>query len=146
MKKFMFLPLVLGVMVANAQLKLGAKAGVNISNFTGLDDAVEHESLIGYHAGGIVRFDFGNLVLQPEVLYSVQGAKIKNAGTESEFRLSYINIPIMLQYAFGGKFYVEAGPQAGFKINEDVPDNPTSDDFAKGTNWAAAIGAGFLKS
>jgi Outer membrane protein beta-barrel domain len=98
MKKFMFLPLVLGVMVANAQLKLGAKAGVNISNFTGLDEAVDHEALIGFHAGGVVRLKFNHLVVQPEVLYSTQGCTIKSNGTEKDYKLDYVNVPIMLQW------------------------------------------------
>ena len=140
MKKIMFLPLILGVMAANAQLKLGLKGGVNISNFTGLDN-VEKEPLVGFHAGLVTRFLLGHLVLQPEVLYSSQGAKITENGTETDYKMDYINVPLMLQWAFGGSFYAEIGPQAGFRVSDNLPNNFT----AKGTDWAGAIGAGFLK-
>jgi|SRR5215211_128998 len=140
MKKIMFLPLVLGVMIANAQLKLGLKGGVNISNFTGLDN-VDKEPLVGYHAGGVLRFKLSHLVLQPELLYSKQGAKVTENGTEKEYQLDYVNVPIMLQWAFGGSFYAEVGPQAGFRVSDNLPSTAS----AKSTDWAGAIGAGFLK-
>jgi hypothetical protein len=142
MKKLMLLPLVLVVMVANAQLKLGAKGGVNISNFTGLDEAVDHEALIGFHVGGVVRWKLNHLVVQPEVLYSAQGCTIKANGTEKDYKLDYVNVPIMLQWQFGGKLYVEAGPQAGFRVSDNLPSGVS----AKGTDWAGAIGLGFMKS
>ena len=140
MKRIMFLPLFFGVIVANAQLKLGLKGGVNVSNFTGLDN-VDKEPLVGFHAGLLSRFMLNHLVLQPEILYSVQGAKITENGTEKDYKLDYINVPIMLQWAFGGTFYAEIGPQAGFRVNDNLPNNVT----AKSTDWAGAIGAGFLK-
>src|SRR5438045_2835169 len=105
MKRLLFLPFMLGVMLANAQLKLGLKGGVNISNFTGLADNVDNEPLIGFHAGGVLRWKLNHLVVQPEVLYSVQGAKIKVNGDSKDYKIDYVNVPIMLQWAFGGKFY-----------------------------------------
>ena len=140
MKRIMLLPIMFGVMVANAQLKLGLKGGVNVSNFTGLDN-VEKDPLVGFHAGLVSRFILNHLVLQPELLYSVQGAKITENGTEKDYKLDYINVPIMLQWAFGGSFYAEIGPQAGFRVNDNLPNSYS----AKGTDWAGAIGAGFLK-
>src|SRR4030095_2880365 len=145
MKKIIFLPLLLVIGIANAQLKLGLKAGVNISNFTGGDfKNIEKNTLVGFHAGGLVRWKFNHLVLQPEVLFSSQGAKLKDSVSEQDYKVSYVNIPIMLQYQFGGSFYVEAGPQAGCKVSEDIP-NPAIDNFAKSTDWAVALGAGFMK-
>ena len=139
-RMMMILPLVFGVMVANAQIKLGLKAGVNISNFTGLD-SVDNESLVSYHAGGVLRFKLNHLVIQPEVLFSQQGAKITDNGTEKDYKVGYVNVPIMLQWAFGGAFYAEIGPQAGFRVSDNFPDNVN----AKGTDWSGAIGAGFLR-
>jgi hypothetical protein len=141
MKRILLLPFVLGVMISNAQLKLGAKGGVNVSNFTGLDN-VEKDPLVGFHAGLVSRFILNHLVLQPELLYSVQGAKItETGGTKTDYKVDYINVPIMLQWAFGGSFYAELGPQAGFRVSDNLPNNVN----AKSTDWAGAIGAGFLK-
>ena len=63
-------------------------------------------------------------------------------GQESDFKLSYLNIPVMLQYETDGGFYVEGGPQGGFKISEDVPDS-TIGDFAKGGDLSFGLGLGF---
>lgn len=122
----------------------GIKAGVNISNFTGGDfNTVENNSLVGFHAGGLLRFRFNKVVLQPEVLFSTQGAKLKDSLDESDYKISYINVPVMLQYETDGGFYVEAGPQFGFKVSEDIP-NSTIDNFAKSTDVSIALGLGYI--
>src|SRR5678815_2460748 len=96
MKKIIFLPLLLVIGIANAQLKLGLKAGVNISNFTGGDfKNIEKNPLVGFLAGGLVRWKFNHLVLQPEVLFSSQGAKLKDSVSEQDYKVSYVNIPII---------------------------------------------------
>ena len=146
MKKIMFLPLLLGMVVVNAQIQLGVKAGVNIANFTGGDFGnIDKSPLTSFHAGGILRWKFEHLILQGEVLYSEQGAKLKDSVSEKDYKVSYINIPIVLQYAFKGGFYVEAGPQVGFKVNENVPDNSNGNKFAKNEDFSVALGLGFNK-
>jgi len=146
MKKVIFLSLLLVVGVVNAQLQFGLKGGVNISNFTGGDfNNIEKSSYVAFHAGGLVRIKFDHLVLQPELLFSSQGAKLDDGTTEANYKVSYVNVPIMLQWQFKGGFYVEAGPQAGFKVSEDIP-NSTIDEFAKSTDVSIGLGLGFLKN
>jgi hypothetical protein len=144
MKKLIFTPMLFIVATIYAQnFQPGLKAGVNISNFTGGDfGTIENNALVGFHGGGFIRFIIGHFAIQPEVLFSSQGAKLKNAGTESNFKISYVNIPVMLQYETEGGFYLEAGPQVGFKISEDVPDS-TIGDFAKSSDASIALGLGY---
>ena len=47
----------------------------------------------------------------------------------------------MLKYRFTGGFYIEAGPQLGFKVNEKI--DGTSEDFAKSTDLSIAGGIGY---
>jgi len=146
MKKIIFLPLLLTMGIVNAQLQFGLKGGVNVSNFTGGDfNNIEKSSLVAFHAGGLVRIKFDHLVIQPELLFSSQGAKLDDGVTEADYKVSYVNIPIMVQWQFNGGFYIEAGPQAGFKISEDIP-NSTIEDFAKSTDLSIGLGLGFLKN
>ena len=135
--------LLLSIQPAFAQIQLGLKAGANFSNFTGGDfKNVEKEALTRPYAGGYVRWRFANnLGLQPELLFSEQGAKLKSGTQEFDAKVSYLNIPIMVQYHFGN-VYLEAGPQVGFKLDEDVPDS-ISGDFAKSNDVALALGLGF---
>lgn len=124
--------------------QLGIKGGVNISNFTGGDfKDLDKKSLVGFHAGGFVSFFLGDhFAIQPEVLFSSQGAKLDNAGDEQNLRVSYVNVPVLLKYRFTGGFYLEAGPQIGFKVSEDT-DDMTISDFAKSTDLSIAGGLGF---
>jgi Outer membrane protein beta-barrel domain len=144
MKKWMFIPVLMSASVLNAQtFQPGIKAGVNVSNFTGGDfNNIEKSSLVGFHAGGFVRLPLAFLIIQPELLFSSQGAKLEEAGMKSSYKLSYINIPVMVQYESDGGFYAEAGPQVGFKVSENVP-NTTVGDFAKGTDLSIAVGLGY---
>lgn len=143
MKKIMFLLLAPGMMIVNANAQFGLKGGVNISNFTGGDfPNIEKSAYVAFHAGGLLRIKFDNLVLQPELLFSSQGAKLDDGTTEADYKVSYVNVPIMLQWQFNGGFYVEAGPQAGFKVSEDIPDS-SIDEFAKSTDFSVGVGLGF---
>jgi hypothetical protein len=89
MKKIMLLPLVFGILFAHAQVKFGLKAGVNVANFTGGDfKNFEKSPLTAFHAGGVVRWQFAKIVLQPEVLFSSQGAKLKDSASEQDYKVS----------------------------------------------------------
>jgi hypothetical protein len=128
---------------SNAQnFVVGLKGGGNVSNFTGGDfDAVKKKSLVGIHAGGYMKFRFSEFVLQPEVMVSTQGAKIDSINASYDWKITYINVPIMLQYNFDGGFYIEAGPQFGFSTDQDFA-NSTIEDFANDLDFSAAIGLG----
>jgi hypothetical protein len=144
MKKLLLLPVLFAAIVANAQISIGIKGGVNVSNFTGNNfDTIKAKSLVAFHIGAFLRFKFGrHLVLHPELLFSSQGAKLDDQGNESTYKVSYINIPVVLQYETIGGFYLEAGPQFGFKVSEDIP-NSTIENFAKETDFSIALGLGY---
>lgn len=120
---------------------IGPKAGVNLSNYTGGN--IDSEAKFGYHVGGILNFGFGKVFsLQPEVLLSTQGAKVQNDGRRDDFKITYITVPVMFKFKTNGGFFVEFGPQAGFRSSSDVPDQ-TINNFAKNLDLAAAGGIGY---
>ena len=145
MKKLLIVALLaVSVNVSSGQhFQLGVKAGMNISNFTGGSfDNVKKTALVGVHAGTYLRIRFSNFALQPEILLSTQGAKIDSLPGKFEWKITYINVPVMAQYYFnGGGFYIEAGPQFGFVVNQDFADN-TIRDFANNLDLAIAAGLG----
>lgn len=143
MKKVLFFALILASASAYSQgFQLGLKGGVNISNYTGGD--LENSSIVGFHAGATVAYLLGDhFSIQPEVLFSAQGAKVKGIGNnEEKFTVKYINLPVLAKVRFTGGFYLEAGPQVGFKIDENVPDN-TIENFAKDLDLSVAAGLGY---
>lgn len=120
---------------------IGPKAGVNMSNYTGGN--IDSDALFGYHLGGLLNFGFGKVFsLQPEVLFSTQGAKVQNDGVRSDFKISYITVPVMFKFKTNSGFFLEVGPQAGFRSSSDVPDQ-TINNFAKNLDLAAAGGIGY---
>ncbi len=123
--------------------EIGAKAGVNVSNFTGTDSwqGAKTKSLVGFHAGAFVSFFLGNnFAIQPEVLVSSQGAKYEDATSSQNLQVTYINLPVLLKFRTNSGFYVEAGPQFGFKASEK---SSSIDSLAKNTDLSLAGGIGF---
>ncbi|WP_159476814.1 porin family protein [Dyadobacter sp. 3J3] len=120
---------------------IGPKAGVNISNYSGGN--INSDAKVGYHFGGLLNFGFGSIFsIQPEVLFSTQGAKVESAGSKKDFKTNYLNIPVMLKFRIANGFYIEGGPQAGFKLSESIPDQ-TINNFAKNLDLSVGAGLGY---
>ena len=145
MKKNILFVLLLVSSASFAQhFELGLKAGANISNFTGSSNAsnLKANSYVSFHGGAFLSLFVGNnFAIQPEALLSTQGAKIDDAGTKRDYKITYINVPVMLKYRFPGGLYLEAGPQIGFYLNSKI--DGTSADFAKSTDLSIAGGIGY---
>lgn len=128
MKKVVFLAAfaVFGLSAVQAQeVRLGAKAGVNFASIGG-DDTEEIDGRTSFHIGLLAEIPLGDrFTVQPEILYSAQGAKVEY--TQSPFdapisykeklKLDYINIPIMAKYYVIEGLSLEAGPQFGILVS-----------------------------
>lgn len=141
MKKLFLVAAITAVgFAANAQVNFGVKAGLNISNLTG--DGVDTDSKAGFNAGGFATIPVSSMfAVQPELLYSVEGAK----SGDTKLHLNYINIPVLFQYRKSG-FVGELGPQLGILASAKAKaDGESADikDYFKSTNFSLAIGAGY---
>lgn len=105
--------------------QFGIKGGLNFATLTGLSEA---KFLFGANAGLFIEFKINDkLVLQPEALFSMQGATssisrnpvgANGSYTEEEkLALNYLVIPVMAKFYVSKKFTLQAGPQLGFLIN-----------------------------
>jgi hypothetical protein len=128
--------------------RLGIKGGLNVSTLS--DDNDELGSRLGFHAGLLAHLHLSpQLALQPEVVYSSQGAKYTVLDGEHSLALNYVNVPVMLQYMFDNGFRLQTGPQVGFlagvndKREGTETNNFTSDDF-KTVDFAWSAGLGYL--
>ena len=111
-------------------LKLGVKAGLNYANTSGSN--IKTEAITNYHAGLVAKVSFAkSFAIQPELIYSTQGATYKTATKDFENKLGYITIPVMLQINISNSLMLELGPQAGFLLSEknkfDANDSKTFD-------------------
>lgn len=130
-----------------AQTKYGLKAGVNLANFSG--DVEDNKMKIGLNVGAFAKFHLTEAIsLQPELVYSSQGAKYDDGEEEAKYNLNYLNIPVLFQYNTTSGFYGETGPQLGFlmsaKMKPEEGDDVDVKDSFKSTDFSWAIGAGFL--
>jgi len=136
--------LVFAVGTAHSQnINIGTKIGLNSYNINN-DSGPGFDSKIGLHAGllGHIHLNrqFG---LQPEIVYSMQGAKSGN----TNFNLDYINIPILLQFMFDNGFRIQAGPQVGILVRAKAENNngtlDIKDDF-KTIDAGLSFGASYI--
>jgi len=144
MKKIVILAFLFATTTTFAQkVVFGVKAGANVSNFTGGNfDQVDKKALVGFHGGAYLNFSFVGFAIQPELMISTQGAKIDSVSGSYDWKVTYVTLPVMAQYRAPGGFFIEAGPQVGFKISDNI-ENKTIENFAKDLDLSAAAGLGF---
>ncbi|MEL4307820.1 porin family protein [Joostella sp. CR20] len=141
------------VCVSNAQdFKFGAKAGLNFANLRG-DEVEDLDSRTSIHFGAVAEFPISEkFSIQPEIMYSAQGAKGEEDASDYSDLLSgdidlvakfnNLNIPLMAKYYVADGFSIQAGPQIGFLLkaeseaetgdfsaSEDIKDNFKTLDF-----------------
>lgn len=133
---------------ASAQVKFGIKAGMNVSSWR-VDDSFSGnlKSYIGGNGGVFAQIPVsGNFSIQPEVLYSAEGAKVSVSGVDGKYQTGYVNIPVMLKYTDQSGFFGEFGPQLGLLVSAKAKGGGQSQDIKdqlKSTNFSLGLGAGF---
>ena len=127
---------------AKAQnVNIGIKGGLNIYNINN-SNGVKYDNLLGFNLGLIGHIHLAKqLALQPELVYSAQGAKFTSSGVESKIQLGYINVPLLLQYMFDNGFRLQAGPQVGFLVNAKIK-KPNSTIDVKNSYKKVDVGLG----
>jgi hypothetical protein len=106
-------------------VSLGIKGGLNLYNINN-DNNSTYDQITGYHFGLLGHIHLKNpWAIQPELVYSTQGAKSGDANYE----LGYINVPVLIQYMFDNGFRLQAGPQVGFLVSADNKDELNPIEF-----------------
>ena len=113
---------IFGLTQANAQ-NFGFKGGYNYSSFNGevaKDNTLK--GLSGFYVGALLELPLGDVLsLQPEVIYSRQGAAWEQKNILGEFKkdlkLDYLNIPVMAKVNLGPLF-LQGGVQFGFLVGK----------------------------
>jgi opacity protein-like surface antigen len=128
--------------LTNAQdVKFGAKAGLNFSSLANAEGA---KTQVGFHVGGYATISVSDkFAVQPELLYSAQGAKFDG---DVNYNLSYINIPVMAKFYVADKFNLEAGPQIGLLMSATAKSSAGSLDLkenSKTMDFGLNFGAGY---
>jgi opacity protein-like surface antigen len=138
----------------NDKPRFGAKGGVNISNFVG-DDSGSSKSYIGFNVGFFAEFQLTErFYIQPELLYSAQGAKenltIEGINFDATLKANYLTIPVMFKYYVSNDLSLEAGPYVGFLTSAKIKfessfGSGTEDakEFFKSTDFGVGVGLNY---
>lgn len=135
MKKTILVTALMLVLSFNVQaqfLQIGVKAGLNYANLTGA--SVQTDAITSYHAGLVAEVKLlEKFAIQPELLYTTQGATYNTVLGDLKNELGYIAIPVLAKIYLSKSFSLELGPQASFLLSEknnfDV-NNSNTFDFA----------------
>ncbi len=97
----------------------GIKGGVNLANWNHARQSVQEnlDYRLGWHIGLLSHNHISNkIAIQPELQFSTQGTEVELGDNDIEYRTSYLNLPVMVQYMFDNGFRAEAGPYVGFLL------------------------------
>lgn len=148
MKKLLFVIALFSLMVFNLKaqdgMSFGAKAGLNVSSLGG-DAVYSYDSKLGFHIGGVLEIPFSDkIIIQPEALISLQGS---GGFFQDDLNFWYLNIPVVAKYNVWDALYIEAGPQIGLLLSNNVDGNTfgTGQNFdeTNGLDLGLAVGAGY---
>ena len=160
MKKVLsFIVLAVSLFFANpaqAQIKLGVKGGLNVSNLKLDDDMWTADNKVGFFIGPMVKVTVPVTGLSFDVaaLYDQKEAKVKVAddvvgGTYNSTTVTqkFIDIPVNVRYGFGlsslANIFLFAGPQWGINVgNKNFKWDESSSYSLKKANFSVNMGAG----
>ncbi|MDD3431337.1 MAG: porin family protein [Bacteroidales bacterium] len=132
--------------LAFAQLKLGVKAGANISNLSGYtsqDLINDVKGANSYQFGILAKVKLGDFIcLQPEVLLSMKGAELANDQSSAalnalsglmggepipnslHLKTTYLEVPLNIQAGIGlgslARVYGQVSPYLSYLIADDI--------------------------
>ena len=153
--KSKFLFLFAAILLSNAmmaQFHIGVKGGANITKVDG--ESFKDQFRYGYHLGGFAEIRMGNkFVLQPEVLFNQYATRLDSSyknvyedvfGGNSNIKLNYLSIPIVINYKLIGSFLsLQAGPQFGVLIDQSKTVLQNGGDAFKNGDFSMLAGLQF---
>ena len=143
------------VSAAQGPVTIGVKAGLNIAKLK-FEDSADNDNvknLLGANGGLFLSKPVNdNVSVRVEGLFSQKGAKGEDGSDDAKFKLTYIDVPVLLDFspASSGdaRFHVFVGPQISFNTKAEIESGGVSVDFkdeVKSTDFAAVLGIGVSK-
>lgn len=154
MKKLLFSVIVIMAMMfalqTKAQVKLGLKAGADVTNMSISEKVFKASNRAGFFFGPIVKFSLPvvGLGIDASALYDHRTTDVKDDNEESQtIRQQQLLIPINLRYGVGlgstANIFLFAGPQWGINVGDKsfVWDKGSSYSLKK-SNFSVNLGVG----
>jgi len=140
--------------LAQTKKSNGLKAGVSIANFSGSDVSATNDKT-GLSAGVFWGIDVSNQIrIQPELLYTMRGAKGDTAGITGQINLDYIEVPVLIKWMLPTKGTVDPSLFAGLApalnirakakgLSGGLTGEIDIKDEVKDVDFSAVFGGGF---
>ena len=133
---------------AQTHVELGLMGGLNVATLSSASYNSSIDPRISFNIGGLAHIHLSKeFAIQPELLFSGQGAQQTISGVEYKTNLNYLQIPVLLQYMMGTGFRIETGPQFGALVGaKSEVGNGEADikNAYKSMDVAWVFGAGYL--
>src|SRR5258708_4994873 len=126
--------------------KLTPKSGIKgWVNFTSLyvDNVSKEHMKVGFNAGIFAKLPITTgFSIQPELLYSVKGAKdtysnLVQGNGEYRFNLGYMELPVLAVVNLTKNFNIHAGPYLSYLVSANVKDVNSNGDIQGATDLKA---------
>lgn len=138
---------------ANTSLKppitYGIKGGVNFTESLSTEFIEIHKEKVGFYAGGFLNIPISkHFSIQPEALYTMTGTKGRAYFASNDQWYDYTStdyllaVPVMLQYNFNPKIYLEAGPQATILLSRNTKIETNAGYFDSKNTFTVDLGIG----
>ncbi|HMV27142.1 MAG TPA: porin family protein [bacterium] len=103
--------------IAGLDIKLGVKGGFNYSLFGGKDND-QTKGKTGYNVGVFALYELMPMIaVQPELLYTLKGARTTTPGQNFEYYYQYFEMPVLMRVGMDieeQKFYFIGGPSFSY--------------------------------
>lgn len=122
----------LGVSEARAQDRGGVRIGYNAATLStdeeGFDPKTRHGLVVGLFGVLPVNEMFA---VQPEFLYSQQGAKVEDGSDKATLKIDYVQIPVLgrIRLGAGSPAFLLVGPSFGFRTRAESEFNGQTENF-----------------
>lgn len=152
MKKGILILMLITSGAVMAQSGFGVKAGLNYGDngdveYTDVTGAGEDimkggDSKVGYHFGLFYRAEMAGFFLKPELLYTQTKSSYDFNNEDAEYKISKIDLPVLLGIRVLGPVNVFAGPSFQYILDNDfqgVTVGDVEDEFTIGAQFGAGI-------
>ncbi len=112
--------------------RVGIKAGLNYSNI--FSDGIDRNSLVGFNAGLFAKVPVtSSFSIQPELYFTTKGSRLTYNSTfingDAEFKLNYLELPVLMVFNLTRHFNVHAGPYVSYLLDGSAKNKSSAPIF-----------------
>lgn len=119
--------------VVKAQVNLGVKGGINMSNIYG-EDVTDTNVKFGFNVGILADYEFSyNSAIQSGLFLTTKGYKLDDDEDEIKVNSMYLQLPVHYAYKLdvtpGTRIVLHGGPYLAYGIGGKITDGEEADTF-----------------